>query len=273
VSGDTRTPAASAAAIRSYSVRTKRLVRYSSWSLISWRFRPPVSVWNISRMESTSSRSSMPYRRKKNASSSARSWARRPRPRGTARPRRLGHKQAALPRPFRFNCTSVTSAAGHGRLPRVVRRPACHRVADGDHSALAHPGPDTGRLEASKNCHNLVACCKRRFQPGGTGHRAGSRQQCRSRLRRGAAGVCRAPRAAGAAAHDRRRSLRNRGSHPGSVQPGPARLRRPAPQEERAGVPLHPTEEASPAEAAETLSTAAEIIDAAAKLIPNLGFF
>jgi hypothetical protein len=37
--------------------------------------------------------------------------------------------------------------------------------------------------------------------------------------------------------------------------------------------PLYPTEEASPAEAAETLSTAAEIIDAAAKLIPNLGFF
>src|SRR5579863_3193147 len=37
--------------------------------------------------------------------------------------------------------------------------------------------------------------------------------------------------------------------------------------------PLYPTEQASPAEAAETLTTAAEIIDAAAKLVPNLGFF
>ena len=37
--------------------------------------------------------------------------------------------------------------------------------------------------------------------------------------------------------------------------------------------PLYPTERASPAEAAETLQTAAEIIDAAAKLIPNLAFF
>ena len=37
--------------------------------------------------------------------------------------------------------------------------------------------------------------------------------------------------------------------------------------------PLYPTEQASPAEATETLTTAAEIIDAAAKLIPSLGFF
>lgn len=37
--------------------------------------------------------------------------------------------------------------------------------------------------------------------------------------------------------------------------------------------PLYPTEQASPDEAAETLKTAAEIIDAAAKLLPNLGFF
>ena len=37
--------------------------------------------------------------------------------------------------------------------------------------------------------------------------------------------------------------------------------------------PLYPTEQASPAEAAETLRTAAEIIEAAAKLVPNLGFF
>jgi HEPN domain len=37
--------------------------------------------------------------------------------------------------------------------------------------------------------------------------------------------------------------------------------------------PLYPTEQASPAEAAETLTTAAEIIDAAARLVPNLGFF
>ena len=37
--------------------------------------------------------------------------------------------------------------------------------------------------------------------------------------------------------------------------------------------PLYPTEQASPEEAAETLETAAEIIDAATKLIPNLGFF
>jgi HEPN domain-containing protein len=37
--------------------------------------------------------------------------------------------------------------------------------------------------------------------------------------------------------------------------------------------PLYPTEQASPAEAAETLETATEIIDAAAKLVPNLGFF
>ncbi len=37
--------------------------------------------------------------------------------------------------------------------------------------------------------------------------------------------------------------------------------------------PLYPTEQASAAEAAETLKTAGEIIDAASKLIPNLGFF
>jgi hypothetical protein len=37
--------------------------------------------------------------------------------------------------------------------------------------------------------------------------------------------------------------------------------------------PLYPTEQASTAEAAETLMTAAEIIDAAANLLPNLGFF
>jgi HEPN domain len=37
--------------------------------------------------------------------------------------------------------------------------------------------------------------------------------------------------------------------------------------------PLYPTEQASAEEAAETLRTAAEIIDAAAKLVPNLGFF
>ena len=37
--------------------------------------------------------------------------------------------------------------------------------------------------------------------------------------------------------------------------------------------PLYPTEQASQTEAAETLQTAAEIIDAAARLVPNLGFF
>ena len=37
--------------------------------------------------------------------------------------------------------------------------------------------------------------------------------------------------------------------------------------------PLYPTEQATPAEAAETLTTAAEIIDAAAKLVINLGFY
>ena len=37
--------------------------------------------------------------------------------------------------------------------------------------------------------------------------------------------------------------------------------------------PLYPTEQADTAEAAETLGTAAEIIAAAAKLVPNLGFF
>src|SRR6185437_2714858 len=37
--------------------------------------------------------------------------------------------------------------------------------------------------------------------------------------------------------------------------------------------PLYPTEQASPAEAAETLTTAAEIINAATKLVPSLGFF
>jgi len=37
--------------------------------------------------------------------------------------------------------------------------------------------------------------------------------------------------------------------------------------------PLYPTEQASAAEAAETLKTAGEIIDAASKLVPNLGFF
>jgi hypothetical protein len=37
--------------------------------------------------------------------------------------------------------------------------------------------------------------------------------------------------------------------------------------------PLYPTEQATPAEAAETLQTAAELINAATKLVPNLGFF
>ena len=37
--------------------------------------------------------------------------------------------------------------------------------------------------------------------------------------------------------------------------------------------PLYPTEQANAAEAAETLTTTAEIIEAAAKLLPNLGFF
>jgi hypothetical protein len=37
--------------------------------------------------------------------------------------------------------------------------------------------------------------------------------------------------------------------------------------------PLYPTEQATPAEAAETLQTAAELVDAATKLVPNLGFF
>jgi len=37
--------------------------------------------------------------------------------------------------------------------------------------------------------------------------------------------------------------------------------------------PLYPTEQANAAEAAETLTTAAEIIEAAAKLLPDLGFF
>jgi hypothetical protein len=37
--------------------------------------------------------------------------------------------------------------------------------------------------------------------------------------------------------------------------------------------PLYPTEQANAAEAAETLTTADEIIEAATKLLPNLGFF
>jgi HEPN domain-containing protein len=37
--------------------------------------------------------------------------------------------------------------------------------------------------------------------------------------------------------------------------------------------PLYPTERANAGEAAETLMTAADIIEAAAKLLPNLGFF
>jgi hypothetical protein len=37
--------------------------------------------------------------------------------------------------------------------------------------------------------------------------------------------------------------------------------------------PLYPNEQASQAEATETLQVAAEIIDAATKLVPNLGFF
>ena len=37
--------------------------------------------------------------------------------------------------------------------------------------------------------------------------------------------------------------------------------------------PLYPTEQANAAEAAETLTTAAEIIEAATKLLPSLGFF
>jgi HEPN domain-containing protein len=37
--------------------------------------------------------------------------------------------------------------------------------------------------------------------------------------------------------------------------------------------PLYPTEQASAAEATETLKTAGEIIGAASKLVPNLGFF
>ena len=37
--------------------------------------------------------------------------------------------------------------------------------------------------------------------------------------------------------------------------------------------PLYPTEQAGAAEAAETLKTAGEIIDAASNFVPNLGFF
>jgi hypothetical protein len=37
--------------------------------------------------------------------------------------------------------------------------------------------------------------------------------------------------------------------------------------------PLYPAEQATTAEAAETLTTATEIIDAAARLVPDLGFF
>ena len=37
--------------------------------------------------------------------------------------------------------------------------------------------------------------------------------------------------------------------------------------------PDYPTEKPSPGEAAEALQTASEIIDAAAKILPNLGFF
>lgn len=37
--------------------------------------------------------------------------------------------------------------------------------------------------------------------------------------------------------------------------------------------PLYPTEQADEAEAAETLGAATEIIESAAKLLPNLGFF
>lgn len=37
--------------------------------------------------------------------------------------------------------------------------------------------------------------------------------------------------------------------------------------------PLYPTEQANAGEAAETLMTAADIIEAAAKFLPNLGFF
>jgi hypothetical protein len=37
--------------------------------------------------------------------------------------------------------------------------------------------------------------------------------------------------------------------------------------------PLYPTEQATTQEAAEALTTAAELIDAAAKLVPSLGFF
>jgi hypothetical protein len=37
--------------------------------------------------------------------------------------------------------------------------------------------------------------------------------------------------------------------------------------------PDYPTEKASAGEAAEALQTASEIIDAAARLLPNLGFF
>lgn len=37
--------------------------------------------------------------------------------------------------------------------------------------------------------------------------------------------------------------------------------------------PLYPTEQADAAEATETLATAGEVIEAAAKILPNLGFF
>jgi hypothetical protein len=37
--------------------------------------------------------------------------------------------------------------------------------------------------------------------------------------------------------------------------------------------PLYPTEKASAGEAAETLTTASEIIDAVARLLPDLEFF
>lgn len=125
---------------------------------------------------------------------------------------------------------------------------------------------------------------RRRTGPLGlTGPGAGSRRHESSRrrprqqrcpgLRRSAAGLRPPPGPAGSAPDHRRRPLRYRRSHPGPVRPGTEVLRGTAPKAERAGAPALPHRAGNPQEAAETLQTAVEIIDAAAKLMPNLGFF
>ena len=74
--------------------------------------------------------------------------------------------------------------------------------------------------------------------------------------------------------HPQTRPRPERRSHQGlRGHPGRGQTRHPPDDASDRGRGPSPTEQANAAEAVETLTTAAEIIEAAAKLLPNLGFF